>query len=568
MSLEENELLTRRKFAELKFNHQVEKACRKGKLIEIVQNYDGGSIKNIVDPAFINYNYDLTNNTANRPLLIYFNDIRNNDLNDLTQSYEFQGKDEISSVIDKSTVSAIFNRLLEIDPTTNKEYVQWLLIMYTRVLKDREPKSNLESPENKLGGFAYLFFENLVKAFEAIQIFHKIKKGRLLDTKQKDIYLYRSIDDFTHTILSIDLTLGEEVDYNVLSQTELEQIHLQNTTIEYGDDDWIIVHTKNKVANNVFGCQTTWCTAGTKYGDMFNSYDKQGKLFVLIKNRTGSGAHIRSNPLNRLQFHFESDQFMDALDKSIDMSNFFIANDRVKNFFKPYIIERLIKKSDDINKIINILTKFNMVAELIPILKSMKIKKLDLTEKINNKTAIKLSDLGEISSLEDLILRRCNLTAVPESIRKLTNLKYLRLSDNNLTSLPEWINELKSLELLSVMRNKFESPFNVSGLTNLLDLEFAFNPKLQELPTGLDSLKNLTSLNCSFCDIRTINPDILKCEVLVQFNAVNNKNLKDIPFELINMEYMLFVGLDETGVPVNRKNYLNDNKKNIRTTLV
>ena len=53
------------------------------------------------------------------------------------------------------------------------------------------------------------------------------------------------------------------------------------------------------------GEKTEWCTAGGR--NMYNRYIKQGPLYIFIDPKTG----------DKYQFHYESNQFMDANDRSI-----------------------------------------------------------------------------------------------------------------------------------------------------------------------------------------------------------------------------------------------------------
>ena len=56
------------------------------------------------------------------------------------------------------------------------------------------------------------------------------------------------------------------------------------------------------------GSGTDWCTATGKTDSMFHHYIEQGPLFIFIDN---------SNPKNKYQVHFESEQYMDRNDNPI-----------------------------------------------------------------------------------------------------------------------------------------------------------------------------------------------------------------------------------------------------------
>lgn len=573
---EHNESVTRQQFAEMKFNHQVNKAYRKGKLNEVVYTKDVTEVNFIVDPAFVNFMYDMHPVAATDPdhimMLLRFTPKQQKNPDSVSRVFgvRFENvNDPVLDVLKQCTTQEIYKLLVEVDPTPNKEYVQWILSMYTRILKDREPKTNFDALENKLGGFAYLFFENIYKLSDALKIFHKIKTGKTLNADQKDIYTYRSVNNFVDVVFAAQSQVPSEINLNVLSAQEVEMLTKKAASLEYQDEKWVIVHTNNKEANSVFGKNTTWCTAGTRWGQgMFDSYDRQGKLFVLIKNEVGASAHLQSNPLNRLQFHFETHQFMNALDRSIDILKFFRENLGVKGYFRDYIVNVILKKENKVEKMIEVLNKYGMVKELIPILKEMKVKKLDLSGVMSKGAEFELDELGELVTLEELMMRDCSLDRLPQPIRKLTNLKILRMSGNNITEIPTWINELSRLEVLNVMKNQIKEPFDISGLVNLTELHIGFNKKLRYLPTGLKHLKQIISIDCSICDIREISDEILECKTLAQFNAVRNKNLNNVPDQIVNLPDLMFLGLDETNITSDKYAHLNNIKVNKQTVLV
>jgi hypothetical protein len=578
MAPEQIDPITRKQFAEMKFNHQVQKAYRKGKLVEVSYWVENNETVLLVDPALVKFIYSMGEANGLVPfeetydsLLIRFIPRQQKKPDVVTRAFSLQSNkpdDFVWGILQKCATKEVYKLLVESDPTPNKEYVQWILTMYTRVLKDREPRTSFDSAENIMGGFAYLFFENLYKVSDALKIFHKIKNTKLLNADQRDIYTYKSIDHFVEVVFSINIDAPTEINHDILNVKEWEQLNARTASVVHQDDDWIIVHTATKEANVVFGEHTMWCTAGNRYGSMFDSYNKQGKLFVLVKNKLGVSSHIKSNPENRLQFHFESDQFMNALDRSIDVVKFFREYAGVKSYFRDYIVNVLLKKSAKVEDMIKTLNRFAMVKELIPILKEMKVKKLDLSGAIGSGGEFELEALGDIVTLEELTMRDCALAAIPQPIRNLPSLKILRLSGNKITSVPPWINELTKLEVLNLMKNDILEPFDVSGLAELCELHVGFNKKLKSLPTGLKHLKKITSIDCSICDIRAVDEEVLECKTLIQFNVIKNKNLTNIPTELINLPKLLYLGLDETNIPAARYRQLESAKINKQTVLL
>lgn len=575
-----DEALTRQKYTELKFNHQIEKAHRKGKLVELHYPIDNSNYNiHVVDPALVLFRCMMLDKDTQFRMRI--TQRRNSNPDSPVKCYTLNpdrvnaGEDVILNIVGEASPAGILKLITEADPTPNKEYVQWVLMMYTRILKDREPTSGFDDEANKMGGDSFLFFENLAKLFDALTTFHRIKNTKLLSQDQKDIYTYRSIDSFVATVMTAQIvpaeiqTSGADNTINVLSSKELDEIKHNRAKLLYQDQDWIVVHTVTQEANAVFGENTTWCTAGTRHSTMFEHYNRQGKLFVLLKNKAGAAAHLKTNPLNRMQFHFESDQFMNSLDRRIDILLFFRDYPNVKNYFREYIVESLLKvHKSKVDEMLKVLKKYGMVRELIPILRDMKTKVLNLTGFVSGNSDFELGELGTIITLEDLTLRDCMMTEVPEAIRPLKNLKILRLSGNKIKKIPSWINEFPKLEQLNVMKNEICEPFDVSGLTNLISLNMGFNKSMKELPTGLKNLKKLEEIDFALSGVSEIPDDITECTSLIQINAIRNKALIKIPDNIIKLPKLLFLGIDETGIPVTKKNQLEQMKSNRETTIV
>lgn len=61
---------------------------------------------------------------------------------------------------------------------------------------------------------------------------------------------------------------------------------------------------------------------------MFRVYNKKGPLYILIN---------KNDPLDKYQFHFESQQFMDKNDTMIDINKFIKDNPNLKNYFRKIV---------------------------------------------------------------------------------------------------------------------------------------------------------------------------------------------------------------------------------------
>jgi len=112
----------------------------------------------------------------------------------------------------------------------------------------------------------------------------------------------------------------------------------------------------------------------------------------------------------------------------------------------------------------------------------------------NRNSVVILGKRYNINTTTRLVLWRKNLTSLPESIGKLTNLKELYLGGNKLRTLPESFGQLTKLEDLRLGYNKLTSlPESIGRLTNLVELGFE-NNELTSLPESIGKLTNLTEL--------------------------------------------------------------------------
>lgn len=88
------------------------------------------------------------------------------------------------------------------------------------------------------------------------------------------------------------------------------------------------------------------------------------------------------------------------------------------------------------------------------------------------------------------------LTELPSDIGTLITLRELYCHDNQLTGLPDSISRLTNLEILDYRNNQItELPAGITALVNLRELSGHSN-NLTHLPVGIGKLTNLERLNC------------------------------------------------------------------------
>lgn len=205
-----------------------------------------------------------------------------------------------------------FMQLIALDPTYNPErnsvgtYGKWILNLFNKGRLDNEGH---------------------VK--DALSRFEENKKYLL----NKDINSFKSLDD-------LDNYLNDDSNYKEKSHSQEVRdrqkdrknadLDKEATKVFSGDgfDVWV-PHTY--AASCKLGQGTRWCTASTESDYYYNRYKDEygGEYYILIN---------QSNPEEKYQFHFESRQFMDADDYSINLGGFFRKHMSLDEFFENLIL--------------------------------------------------------------------------------------------------------------------------------------------------------------------------------------------------------------------------------------
>jgi len=108
----------------------------------------------------------------------------------------------------------------------------------------------------------------------------------------------------------------------------------------------------------------------------------------------------------------------------------------------------------------------------------------------DNKIATLPEWLGDLAQLRELDLYSNDLTSLPASLAKLTNIETLRISDN-IGELPEWIRHFRKLDVLWLEGCGLRKvPDWIGDLTELSYLTL-YDNKLEELPNSIARLERL-----------------------------------------------------------------------------
>lgn len=237
-----------------------------------------------------------------------------------------------------SIMDNIFPQLENSDPTENKQYLNWIINIFM--------SGNLP-------------VEDIYKLNEALVLFSKNKEK--IPVEQRNI---NSLTDLS-SLLDLVSKYSKEED---MSTTEKEKIiKLEGAEQVYDSPNWKVIIPKTQEAACLYGKSTKWCTAAVENSNRFHYYDKQGPLYILIDKRIKNDR----DHYKKLQFHFKTNQFMDTMDRQINLTDFFIQNTELKDFFK---------KIGEINSTFEIEHMLVSKEEGIKLLKTTK-NKIDLINK-------------------------------------------------------------------------------------------------------------------------------------------------------------------------------------------
>jgi Leucine-rich repeat (LRR) protein len=159
---------------------------------------------------------------------------------------------------------------------------------------------------------------------------------------------------------------------------------------------------------------------------------------------------------------------------------------------------------------------------------------IDLKELLlNNLTKIPNS-IGKLTNLQFLVINN-KLKEIPKSIGKLTNLQKLSLENNNLTEIPKSIIKLTNLKTLSMYNNNLTKiPKSIYKLTNLQSLILT-NNNLTKIPKSIGKFSKLTYLSLENNNLTNIPKSIGKLTDL-QYLILTNNNLTNIPKSIENLK--------------------------------
>ncbi len=184
----------------------------------------------------------------------------------------------------KDTINAILAGIEDRDPTPNREYTPWLARMYA-----------------KSGGGVGM--EDLNRG-DLLGAFNTAKKRRMVKPEHADINRFKWYHDFEDAM---------EHHYNNFEDLDADQRPEGTAKKIYNDENVQIIVPEDEAAACKYGRETRWCTASTRGHNMFDAYNRQGKLYILIPKKPKYEGE-------KYQLHFNSNSYMDENDDPVNIN--------------------------------------------------------------------------------------------------------------------------------------------------------------------------------------------------------------------------------------------------------
>jgi hypothetical protein len=375
-----------------------------------------------------------------------------------------------------------FFELMQADPTTklndvdllnaNPEelkkvkagkFTAWIIKNYLTPKTERQPGDRGYEEEVKQAKLTYI--EDLSKITNDLMKFVRFKdriEGERDLNKMTPSILYDKVKDF-----SLEKTKASAEEKKEASKT----FEHPGGQVIFRGNEWTVVKItdKNQLGKDA-ACfyggyylepskgETRWCTSGPGL-TYFERYIKDGPLYVIIQNNDTRLGQKSQLPATRYQFHFPSNQFMDAADHSIDLVQFLNGPmAELKDLFKPEFAkgltvggEKLVIDSFShgaIGKFIALYGLDDLIGNLPDTLTEFQIQNRDSK---NNNVIINIpNEISRFKDLNMILLDNC-IDSIPDSVCQLPKLRFMALINNpKLTTIPECIADLPNLYFLNL----------------------------------------------------------------------------------------------------------------------
>ena len=311
-----------------------------------------------------------------------------------------------------SISSDLFSKIVSADPTLNKCYVQWILNVFSNLIKNGNTLSAIR-----------LVVEDLPQAREYITLFDKNKRKNKFITLCNSSIILRDIKDPSDINQYKSLSqLFDAVDpFIERDSSEMEKllsryVNSGQAEIPFKDRKFTLYVPKHVNASTIFDKFTNWCTAKegngmfSHYTKMLTPFNTNSNLFIIINNEFFNGASMEL-----YQIHFESSQIKDRHNSTnIDIYNSVISkSEGLSKFFSEYLIKHAKKLKSDLDQ--NYYLKFSLSFGFCDTLFEVLDETTPIIRFIDYKIP-KLPNMDRFKNLNQLIMVNTNLTDLDPSV--------------------------------------------------------------------------------------------------------------------------------------------------------
>jgi Leucine-rich repeat (LRR) protein len=378
-------------------------------------------------------------------------------------SYKVNEKDRILKKI--SICSDVFTAMIIADPTENKMYLQWMLNLFSRLIKDGKI--------NNLEAAIRLVNEDLPQANNYLTLFEENKRKRKFKELCKGSYILKGITDPTdiNQYKSLSQLFDAvdpfiEKDASAIERTLMKFVESGQAEIPVHDRKYMVYIPKTTDASVVFAKHANWCTAREGNG-MFKSYTEahlkpngqKSEIYIIINNKffTGESEEI-------YQIHFESNQLKDKRNgQNVSIfENVLSESEGITNFFyeRLMVMAKSHKNGMENNRYLDYLIQFGFAESLFELMDER-----TPAIKFMNREIPRLPDISRFQTVDQIVITDANMVELHESVGNLTKLEMLVLTNNKIKALPKEIGALKNLEFINLSGNPVQDfPDTITNL--------------------------------------------------------------------------------------------------------
>jgi hypothetical protein len=253
----------------------------------------------------------------------------------------------------KDLVLSVFDKIIELDPTPNNQYTQWLITKglkskYGKSFVDirRTPKTDTETEYFGLDSLRIMEDKESIK--ELIQVHFEKKQSPDFPLQYKDINKIDSIKTLNEIlkkyIVGVDSSFDDIMTYMKVTEGK-DYLLLAN------DGNTFIYKPLTQRGACALGGKTKWCTTWGEYS-VNKSFKTRTSQFKNYKNEDGNGSRLfvirhKHKDDELFQIDFPTEQFMDVDDDNVGLESCFDgASQQIKDMFSKVVYSEMPKIFD------------------------------------------------------------------------------------------------------------------------------------------------------------------------------------------------------------------------------